>query len=75
MHYSAGRFQSGLEACLHMYHESPKVTWPEQVLPYSRAEILLITPGGWTLTETSREVRESLPSDIVQPEMPPEQPF
>jgi len=27
------------------------------VLPYGLAEILMITPTGWTLTECSREVR------------------
>jgi hypothetical protein len=27
------------------------------VLPYGLAEILMITPSGWTLTETTREVR------------------
>jgi hypothetical protein len=30
---------------------------PEQVLPYGLAEMLLITPSRWTLTEATREVR------------------
>ena len=29
----------------------------EQVLPYGLAEVLLVTPSRWTLTDTSREVR------------------
>jgi hypothetical protein len=60
--YSAARFQSGLEACLRMHYETPKVTWPEQVLPFSRAGILLVTPSGWAIRDTSREVRDFLPS-------------
>jgi len=37
----------------------------EQVLPFGLAEILLVTPSRWTLTEISREVRlpKALPSD------------
>jgi hypothetical protein len=58
MRYSAARFQAGMAACLSMYAETPEVAWPEQVLPFSQAQILLITPSGWTLTEESREVRD-----------------
>ncbi len=32
-------------------------SWPEQVLPLGLARMMLITPSGWTLTESSREVR------------------
>lgn len=58
MRYSAARFQAGMAACLSMYTETPEAAWPEQVLPFSQAQILLITPSGWTLTETSSEVRD-----------------
>jgi len=58
MRYSAARFQAGMAACLSMYCETPKVAWPQQVLPFSQAQILLVTPSGWTLTEASREVRD-----------------
>jgi hypothetical protein len=31
--------------------------WPEQVLPYRLATMMLVTPSSWTLTEASFEVR------------------
>jgi len=37
--------------------ERPERPWPEQVLPYGLASMMLITPSRWTLTEASREVR------------------
>jgi hypothetical protein len=37
--------------------EQASRTWPEQVLPYALAKMMLVTPTGWTLTEKSREVR------------------
>ena len=43
--------------CLRLTLEQPRRPWPEQVLPYGLAEILLITPSMWTLTESSHEVR------------------
>jgi len=49
-----------MTVCLHFATEYPARSWPDQVLPYGLAEVLLITPSGWTLTESSREVR--LPS-------------
>jgi hypothetical protein len=58
MRYSAARFQAGMAACLSMYYETPSVTWPEQVLPFSQAKSVLITPSGWTLDESCREVRD-----------------
>jgi hypothetical protein len=75
MRHTAACFQSGMEACLEMSHENPWVAWPEQVLPFSQAEILLVTPSGWTLTEKSREVREFLPDGSLSLEEPPGQPF
>ena len=34
-----------------------RTTLFEQVLPYGLATMMLVTPSGWTLTESSREVR------------------
>jgi hypothetical protein len=46
-----------MTVCLQFALEQPRRPWPEQVLPYGLAEMLLITPSRWTLTEASREVR------------------
>jgi len=42
---------------LQLATEQPRRPWSEQVLPYGLAEILLITPSRWTLTDASRVVR------------------
>jgi len=34
---------------------------PSPVLPLGLAELLLVTPSGWSLTESSREVRLPAP--------------
>ena len=49
-----------MTVCLRFATEEPRRAWPDQVLPYGLAEMMLITPSGWTLTESSRTVR--LPS-------------
>ena len=51
------RLALGMAVCRHLAAERPGRPWHEQVLPYGLAEILSITPSGWTLTETSRDVR------------------
>jgi len=51
------RLALGMTVCLRFAMERPVRPWPEQVLPYGLAEILGITPSGWALTESSREVR------------------
>ena len=51
------RLVLGMTVCLQFAMEQPRRPWPEQVLPYGLAEILLVTPSRWTLTEASREVR------------------
>jgi hypothetical protein len=51
------RLALGMNVCLRLVLEQPRRRWPEQVLPYGLAEMLLITPAMWTLTESSREVR------------------
>jgi hypothetical protein len=47
----------GMTVCLQFAMEQPRRSWPEQVLPYGLASMMLVTPSGWTLTEASREVR------------------
>ncbi len=57
MAFASGRLAQGMTVCLHFSTEHPARPWSEQVLPYGLAEMLLITPSRWTLTETSKEVR------------------
>lgn len=47
----------GMTVCQVFARERPQRSWPEQVLPYGLASMMLITPSRWTLTEASREVR------------------
>lgn len=58
------RLALGMTVCLQFGMERPRRSWPEQVLPYGLAEMMLITPSRWTLTESSREVR--LPADLTR---------
>jgi hypothetical protein len=46
-----------MAVCSQIVTEPHQRPWREQVLPYGLAEILMVTPTGWTLTESSREVR------------------
>ncbi|MDC3985927.1 hypothetical protein [Polyangium jinanense] len=57
--FTSNRMAAGMDACLLLRSERQRFerSWPEQVLPYRLASFLLITPTGWTLTETSRDVR------------------
>ena len=57
MGFVSERLALGMAVCLQFAMERPKRSWSEQVLPYGLAEILLITPSRWTLTEASRQVR------------------
>jgi hypothetical protein len=57
MAFASERLALGMTVCLQFAMERPRWPWPEQVLPYGVAEMLLVTPSRWTLTETSREVR------------------
>jgi hypothetical protein len=61
MAYVSERLALGMTLCLRLALERPRRPWPEQVLPYGLAEILLITPSMWTLTESSHEVRLPCP--------------
>jgi hypothetical protein len=57
MGFVSERLALGMTVCLQFAMEQPKRSWPEQVLPYGLASMMLVTPSGWTLTEASREVR------------------
>jgi len=43
------------DVCQRLETERPRRPWSEQVLPYGL--VAFIAPSGWTLTESSREVR------------------
>ena len=55
--FAGRRLALGMAVCSELPIQQHHRPWHEQVLPYSLAEILMITPRGWTLTECSREVR------------------
>jgi hypothetical protein len=57
MAFASERLAQGMDVCLTFAMEHPPRPWVEQVLPYGLAEMMLITPSRWTLTEISREVR------------------
>jgi hypothetical protein len=57
MTFSSRRLAPGMDLCHRFETERPRRCWSEQVLPYALAKMLLITPSGWTLTESSREIR------------------
>jgi hypothetical protein len=54
--FAVDRLATGMDVCRSLAHE-PGRSWPEQVLPYALAGTTKITPTGWTLAETTREVR------------------
>jgi hypothetical protein len=57
MAFVSERLAVGMTVCLQLAMERPQRSWSEQVLPYGLAEILMITPSRWTMTEATREVR------------------
>ncbi len=57
MGFVSERLALGMTVCLQFAMEPQRRSWSEQVLPYGVAEMWLITPSRWTLTEASREVR------------------
>ncbi|MEW6747467.1 MAG: hypothetical protein AB1486_32450 [Planctomycetota bacterium] len=61
MVFASGRLALGMAVCLQLTTERSRRTWSEQVLPYGLAELMLITPSRWSLTELSREVRLPAP--------------
>jgi hypothetical protein len=57
MGFASERLALGMAVCQELTMERPRRTWSEQVLAYGLAEWWLVTPRGWSLDETSREVR------------------
>jgi hypothetical protein len=57
MAFASERLAQATSVCLRFALEQPPRPWPEQVLPYGLAELMMTTPSRWTLTEVSREVR------------------
>ena len=57
MGFVSERLALGMTVCLQLAVEQGRRPWSEQILPYAVAEMWLITPSRWTLTEASREVR------------------
>jgi hypothetical protein len=57
MVFASERLAIGMRVCRQFSAEQPPRAWSEQVVPYALAEMLLITPSRWTLTESSRQVR------------------
>src|SRR5205823_13281029 len=41
---TTGRLAAGMDLCSRFYNELPRRPWPDQVLPYALAQMLLITP-------------------------------
>jgi hypothetical protein len=64
MRFASEGMAFGMMACRQLAMEHPGRPWSEQVLPYGLASMMLITPSGWTLTETSRDVRLPLPHRV-----------
>jgi hypothetical protein len=56
MRSASERLAFGMTVCRNLARRDNEA-WHVGVLPYGLAEILSITPSGWTLTESSREVR------------------
>jgi hypothetical protein len=55
--FAVDRLTTGMEVCRNLALERPARSWPDQVLPYGLAGMMLVTPSGWTLTEATRQVR------------------
>lgn len=55
MRFASEGMALGMMACRHLAMERPARSWPEQALPYGLSS--WVTPSGWTLTETSCDVR------------------
>lgn len=57
MRFASDGMALGMRVCRHLAMERLRRPWREQVLPFGLAPRWLVTPSGWTLTETSRAVR------------------
>jgi hypothetical protein len=54
--FAADRMTTGISVCRGLASERGRA-WPEQVLPYGIS--MAVAPTGWSLTEETREVRQS----------------
>lgn len=57
MRFASDAMAQVMTACERLARERPRRPWAEQVLPYALAQMMLVTPTDWTLTEASREMR------------------
>ena len=57
MRVATARMAPGIEAWHALLNERSERTLPERILPYGLANMLSVTPTGWTLTEATREIR------------------
>lgn len=59
MRVATNRMALGMDVCfmLRCERQRHERSWAEQVLPYRLASMLLVTPTGWTLTDSSCDVR------------------
>ena len=57
MAFASERLAFGMAVCQELTMERTRRTSSDQVLAYGLAEWWLVTPRGWSLDETSREVR------------------
>jgi hypothetical protein len=57
MSVAGARLASGLSVCRELVAREGQRPWGELVAPYGLAELMYVTPIGWSLTEASREVR------------------
>ncbi|MBI5628141.1 MAG: hypothetical protein HY953_04415 [Candidatus Rokubacteria bacterium] len=57
MRFASAAMTMGLTVLRRLSAERPRRPWCEQVLPFGLAHMWLVTPSGWTMTETSRDVR------------------
>jgi hypothetical protein len=71
MGFASAGMALGMNVCWSLAREDSGPSWPERVLPYGLAELLLITPSRWTLTEVSRQVRLPAPKTHEAPPYPP----
>ncbi len=55
--FASTRLALGMSVSGRLAMEQQGRSWCEQVLPYGLAQLLLITPSGWTLNESSRAIR------------------
>ena len=56
-HFACRGLAVGMAVSRRLTEEKAGRSWSQQVLAFGLAELLLVTPSGWSLTESSQEVR------------------